>query len=61
MSDQDNISWIETHQHPDDKVTIVERWIPADKGDYAPLFCRDKVTGEIRSFKLESRRVLIEG
>jgi hypothetical protein len=48
--------WVETHQHPNDKVTVVERWIPAAPGEYAPLLFGP--WGKKIPMKLESRHVV---
>jgi hypothetical protein len=59
-SDPDGISWVEHHMHPSDKVTIIERWIPAKIGDYAPFLFRPAGAADYIAMTLESRRVVEE-
>lgn len=57
----DGITYVETRQHPNEFVTIVERWEPAQDGEYAPLIVRDNETGEYINMKLVKREVRDEG
>ena len=54
----DEISWVEQHTHPSETVTIVERWVPAAEGEYAPLLIRPAGHDAYIAMKLESRRVV---
>lgn len=58
MSDPNDISWVEHHMHPRDKVTIIERFVPADDGEYAPFMFRPAGQTEWVAMKLESRRIV---
>lgn len=53
--------WVEHHTHPSDKVTIIERWVPAAKGEYAPFLFRPAGSAEFISMKLESKRIIDNG
>lgn len=53
----EDISYVLTKQHPDEFVTITERWEPAQDGEYAPLIVRDQETGNYINMKLVEREV----
>jgi hypothetical protein len=61
MNETHDISWVEHHTHPSDRVTIIERWVPAEEGDYAPFLFRPVGRSEYIAMKLESRRVIDDG
>jgi hypothetical protein len=52
------VAWVEHHTHPDEKVTIIERFVPAEAGEYAPFLFRQAGTGHYVSMKLVSRRLV---
>lgn len=52
----DAIAWVEEHTHLSDAVTIIERWVPAKEGEYAPFLFRAAGTDRYIAMRLESRR-----
>ena len=56
MAAWDDVAWVEHHTHPDDKVTLIECWVPAMPGEYAPFLFRLAGTGHYVAMKLASRR-----
>lgn len=52
-----DVAFVEHHLHPSDTVTIIERYIPAKPGEYAPVLFGTWATG-YKPMKLESRRII---
>lgn len=61
MSDEikteDDVAFVEQHLHPNDKVTIIERYVPAEPGDYVPMLFGTWATG-FKPMKLVSRKIV---
>lgn len=52
------IVWVEHHQHPRPGVTLIERFVPADPGEYAPFLFRPAGSSDYIAMKLVSSRLV---